>query len=144
MPAATAVPRPARTFVAVFLAVFVICGLVGIEAWPFTGWRLFSRSRTEHARGFEAVAVTSDGTQTPIPFERMSAAYRGSVQVLQEFASLPPAERAAVCRVWEEAAEVVLGPIAQVRIFRTEAHLSRRAGRRGEPGARTLVQECPS
>src|SRR5206468_2883631 len=42
-----AVPRWAKWFVSLFLTAFVVCGVVGIEAWPLTGWRLFSHVRTE-------------------------------------------------------------------------------------------------
>ncbi|HEX7147705.1 MAG TPA: hypothetical protein VF512_09355, partial [Actinomycetota bacterium] len=48
-------PRWARWFVGAYLAVFVVCGVVGLEAWPLTGWRLFADARQARQPGFQAV-----------------------------------------------------------------------------------------
>ena len=44
-------PRGIRVFVWIFLAAFMICGAAGIEAWPLTGFRLFSHLRTSARPG---------------------------------------------------------------------------------------------
>ena len=50
-------PGWARRFVAAYLAVFLVCGLAGFEAWPLTGWRLFADARPARQPGFQAVTV---------------------------------------------------------------------------------------
>src|ERR671914_45223 len=47
-------PRWARRFVAAYLAVFLVCGLAGFEAWPLTGWRLFADARQARQPRFQA------------------------------------------------------------------------------------------
>jgi hypothetical protein len=136
------VPRWVRWFVAVFLVAFIACALAGVEAWPLTGWHLFSRARPERAVGLNAVAVTSDGAERPVPFDRMPYAYRGFVQVLGGFQALPAREQTSVCMAWAQGAEPFLGHVTAVRIYRSERHLSQRVGRRGLPPVRTLVGQC--
>jgi hypothetical protein len=52
-------PRWAAWFVGLFLSAFVICAVGGIEAWPLTGWRLFSHLRYEHQTSWRAAGVDS-------------------------------------------------------------------------------------
>ena len=135
-------PRWARWFVGIYLALFVVCGLAGLEAWPLTGWRLFADARQARQPGFQAVTADSDGRETPIPFSRLPAGYRGDVQVLKGFAGLPPERQAAVCQAWAEAVRGRGGQVAEVRIYQTLTDVSQRAGDRGAPPARTLRFTC--
>jgi hypothetical protein len=138
----SAPPRWARYFVATLLVALVVCALGGIEAWPLTGWHLFSRSRPERAVGFAAFAVGQDGTERPVPFDRMSYAYRGYTQILGGFGALPDRERSAICAAWARGAEPFLGRVSELHIYRHEVHLSERRGRRGVPPRRSLVAAC--
>jgi hypothetical protein len=135
-------PRWARWFVGAYLAVFVACGVAGLEAWPLTGWRLFADARQARQPGFQAVTVDSEGRETPIPFSRLPAGYRGDVQVLKGFAGLPSERQAAVCQAWAEAVRGRGGEVAEVRIYQTLTDVSQRAGDRGAPPARTLRFTC--
>ena len=135
-------PRWARWYVGVFLALFLVCGVAGFEAWPLTGWRLFADARQARQPGFQAVTVDAEGRETPIPFSRLPAGYRGDVQVLKGFAGLPPARQAAVCQAWAEAVRDRGGEVAAVRIYQTVTDVSRRAGDRGVPPERTLRFTC--
>jgi hypothetical protein len=70
-------PQPwARPFVAVLLAAFVTCGVLGIEAWPLSGFRLFSAPRGAVTTGWRLIAVTADGERVRINVSRLGAAYR--------------------------------------------------------------------
>jgi len=137
-----AAPRWARWFVGVYLAVFVVCGVGGLEAWPLTGWRLFADARQAVQPGFLAVTVDRDGRETPIPFADLPVGYHGNVQVLKGFAALPRGRQAAVCQAWAEAVRARGGEVAQVRIYQTLTDVSRRVGDRGVPPARTLRFTC--
>jgi hypothetical protein len=135
-------PRWARWFVGVYLALFVACGVAGLEAWPLTGWRLFADARRAVQPGFQAVTVDRSDRETPIPFRDLPVGYRGDVQVLKGFAALPRDRQAAVCQAWAEAVRARGGEVAEVRIYSTLTDVSRRVGDRGAPPARTLRFSC--
>jgi hypothetical protein len=135
-------PRWARWFVGAYLAVFVVCGVVGLEAWPLTGWRLFADARQARQPGFQAVTVDRAERETPVPFAALPAGYHGDVQVLKGFAALPRDRQAAVCKAWAEAVRDRGGEVIQVRIYQTVSDVSRRVGDRGAPPERTLRFTC--
>jgi hypothetical protein len=135
-------PRWARWFVGVYLALFVVCGVAGLEAWPLTGWRLFADARQARQPGFQAVTVDRAGHEMPIPFRELPIGYHGDVQVLRGFASLSRDRQAAVCQAWAEAVRDRGGEVAEVRIYQTVTDVSRRVGDRGAPPDRTLRFTC--
>jgi hypothetical protein len=135
-------PRWACWFVGAYLAVFVVCGVAGLEAWPLTGWRLFADARQARQPGFQAVTVDRAGRETPIPFADLPAGYRGDVQVLKGFAGLDRERQAAVCQAWAEAVHDRGGEVAEVRIYQTLTDVSRRVGDRGAPPERVLRFTC--
>lgn len=138
------VPAWTRVFVGAFLTAFVICGLFGVEAWPLSGFRLFSHVRTVDRATFVAVTVDADGIEDPIPFKRLPAAYRGFGFVARALPSLSPADRLAACRVWADVAELELGRhVAEVRVYRLDITLLPRAGERAvSQPVRTLAYGC--
>lgn len=138
------VPRSTRLFVLTFLAVFVLAGAARIEAWPFTGWRLFSQQRPAHQVWWEAAGVDPEGVESPIPFGRLSQAYRGFVHVLNGFERLSPERRREVCEAWASAVAAIGQPVSEIRVYRVSADVSDRQGRRAAPpSARELRYVCP-
>ena len=137
-----ATPRWARRFVAAYLALFLVCGLFGLEAWPLTGWRLFADARQARQPGFQAVTVDRQDRETPIPFRDLPAGYQGDVQVLKGFAALDPERQVAVCQAWGDAVRDRGGQVAAVRIYETVTDVSQRVGDRGAPPTRTLRFTC--
>jgi hypothetical protein len=67
-------PRSARWLVGVLFALLLVPGLIGFDAWPMTGWRLFSASR--HATDTRWIvqrvgagdAITVDLNDLPLGF----------------------------------------------------------------------------
>ncbi|MEA2974166.1 MAG: hypothetical protein QOG82_2624, partial [Actinomycetota bacterium] len=94
------VGRGVKAFVALFLAVFTACGLFQLEAWPFSGWALFSHLRTDQRTAWLVTGVAADGDERPIPFSTFPAAYQGHQHVINGFDDLSPDEREGACNAW--------------------------------------------
>ena len=134
--------RGIRAFVLAFLSAFVVCGLVGLELWPLTGWRLFSQLRTDHQVAWRATAV-ADGHETQIRFGELPGAYRNFPLVMRTLPARPRQEQEAACRAWLEAARAELPAATEVRIYRVDWYLSHRHGTRdGPPPKTTLLFTC--
>ena len=119
--------RPStRAFVWAFLALFALCGLAGIEAWPFSGFRLFSHVRTDQVAGWEVTLVDGSGAERPAPLGAGSW-----LHVAAGMERLPDAERLAVCRAWARGAGV------EVRVYRTWSPIDG-----GSPPRRELRAMC--
>ena len=109
-----------------FLTVFALCGLAGIEAWPFSGFRLFSNLRTDRIAGWEVtVADHGDADEHDVSFGE-----RSWVHVAAGMAQLPDEQRMAVCRAWVHERGV------DVRIYRTWTPIG------GGPVSRELRASC--
>ncbi len=132
----------ARRFVWVFLVAFVTAGVLGFEAWPLTGWRLFADARTARQLTWEAVTVDAAGRGRPIPFADLPVRYHGNVQVLKGYPDLAPGQQAAVCRAWADAVRSRGGDVREVRVYRVEVDVSQRVGERGAAPRRTLRYTC--
>jgi hypothetical protein len=137
-------PQPwARPFVAVLLAAFVTCGVLGIEAWPLSGFRLFSAPRGAVATGWRLVAVTADGEQVRVNISRLGAAYRGFGFVARSFGDLTAPERAAVCGAWLRGAASIGIDAAALQLVKVDQALVPRndEGPLVDP-RRTVVSTC--
>ncbi len=142
------VGRGVKAFVALFLAVFVACGLFQLEAWPFSGWALFSHLRTDERPGWLVTGVDADGGERPIPFSTFPAAYGGEQRVLDGFDDLSPAARRGVCQAWAaewartaadaDADAGRIGEIDEIRIYAV-VDSTRHPG----SGRRDLRYVCP-
>ena len=134
--------RRVRVFVVAFLAAFAVCGFLGLELWPLTGWRLFSQLRTDHQVAWRATAV-GEGGEKQILFGDLPRAYRNFPLVMRTFSELPPAEQRAACRAWLDAARHERPGTHTVRLYRIDWFLSHRNGPRdGPPPRSTLLLSC--
>ena len=137
-------PQPwARPFVALLLTAFVTCGVLGIEAWPLSGFRLFSAPRNSVTTGWRMVAVRADGEQVPVNVSRLGAAYRGFGFVARSFDDLTMPEQAAVCEAWIRAAASIGIDAAAFRLVKVDQSLVPRndEGPLVDP-RRTVVSTC--
>lgn len=125
------------------LAAFVTCGVLGIEAWPLSGFRLFSAPRGAETTGWRLVAVTADGEQVRVNVSRLGAAYRGFGFVARSFGDLAAPERAAVCGAWLRAAASIGIDAAALRLVKVDQALVPRndEGPLVDP-RRTVVSTC--
>jgi hypothetical protein len=133
----------ARAFVMPLLAAFLICGVLGIEAWPLSGFRLFSAPRGSISTGWRLVAVGPDGDEEAVGVWRLGAAYRGFGFVARSFPELSPADRAATCEAWLRATASIGIDAEALRLIIVEQPLVPR-GEHGplvEP-TRTIVATC--
>jgi len=135
--------RGVKAFVALFLAVFVACGLFQLEAWPFSGWALFSHLRTDERPAWLVTGVAADGHERPIPFSTFPAAYRGHQHVINGFDDLSPDEREGACAAWaaewaRTASEADLGGVDEIRVYAVTDSI-----RHPGSGQRHLRYVCP-
>jgi hypothetical protein len=135
-------PIGPRLFVAVFLSAFILCGFLGIEAWPLTGWRLFSHLRTSTLTTWQAQTVDVAGRATPLRFGQLPRAYRNFALIMKNFVAQPPGEQAAACADWAQAARDEGRQVQAVRIYRLQWDLSQRVDDRARPTGRRLVYSC--
>lgn len=125
-----------------FFALFAVVALADVNAWPLTGWRLFSTVRGPTLPGWEAVVVASDGRESPVPIVRMGRGFRGALHVLQDFPQLDERERQALCRTWASASQRAGMDVAAVRVYRTVATVSLGASPPTTVKARRLHTAC--
>jgi hypothetical protein len=135
--------RWARPFVTSFLAAFLACGLAGIEAWPLTGFRLFSTLRTRYVVSWEARAVLAGGEERPIPFGRLPPSHRAFGLLAGSLAELPRESRDAACAVWAADLRALGWRLEAIRVYRVERDLLPRAeGRAASRPVATLRFSC--
>ena len=116
-PAPASIPAATRWFVWIFLALFFVCAVARLEAWPLTGFRLFSHLRHPVEHTSIAMTVGADGQETPLWFTDLPRAYQGFTAIMASFRSLPAGIQLATCRAWLAEARRVRGPITALRIY---------------------------
>lgn len=98
-------------------------GFTGVEAWPLTGWRLFSARRQPVVLRYEARVVTVAG-EAPVPFGALPHGYSGSGPILARMAGQDPLAREPVCAAWAAAAARALrAAVTEVRVYAVEDDL---------------------
>jgi hypothetical protein len=135
--AADDVGRLPKAVAAFLIGALVVCAAASTEAWPFSGWELFSRIRQADQRGWLAT-MTVEGAERPIVFKDLPRGFRGALHVMQGFPSLSLSERDAVCASWDDALD---GRPTQINVYRTATHVS--LDDRPPDVTRTLFHACP-
>ena len=142
-PAAASVPTATRWFVRIFLALFFVCAVSRLEAWPLTGFRLFSTLRTGHETTWVADTVGSDGTETRLWFSDLPRPYQGFYLVMRRFRRLPSAEQLAMCRAWLAEARALRSDVSSLRVYREErTALPRNGDRPARVDSKGLEYAC--
>lgn len=130
------IPRSARWFVAILLVLLLVPGIVGFDAWPLTGWRLFSLSRDATQNQWVVQAVDAGGTATAVSLEELPLRYRHAEWPMAELPGPSEAERQRVCRALAEA-------VVDVRPDAVEVRLAKDAKRMVEAGGEWVVTHDP-
>ncbi len=140
-------PLATRVFVYGFLGVFLVTGLAGIEAWPLTGWKLFSQVRTDRQVGWEAVTVDGGGRERPVPFSDLPRGYRGGPHLFSAYRRFSGARVEQACQALMDAARkrAPTDP-KSLRVYLRVRRLRLGPGSGGRPlvvpVSRALVYEC--
>lgn len=140
----------ARRFVAVLLALLVVPGIIGFDAWPLTGWRLFSADRGNTQTRWEIATVDDEGGLAPFDLDDLPIAYRNAEWILAELPGATDDRREEVCQallhgVLEHADTDVTSGLAGVAIVRNRRTMTSTSGGDGSFGAvddREPVHTC--
>ena len=123
-----AAPRSARILVAVLFVLLLVPGVIGFDAWPLTGWRLFSLSRDADQSFWVIEAVDGDGERRVVSLEELPLRYRHAAWPMAELRGASTGQRDAVClALLDPVVDVHPGTVALV-IGRDHAELVERDG----------------
>ena len=137
------VPRATRWFVFGFLFAFFVCAAFRLEAWPLTGFRIFSKTRHEIQRTWVAATVAPNGRESTLWFGDLPRAYQDFYLVMPRFRRLPRARERAICEAWLSAARRLRPSAMALRIYRMDRSvLPERNGRRPRPLWREVEYAC--
>jgi hypothetical protein len=116
-------PRSARVLVGVLLVLLVGAG-IGVEAWPLTGWRLFSAERDGTQTQYVLEAVDADGSTRVVDLDELPGRpYSNAAWAMAELPDAPDTRREAVCQALLEPVVEVEPGLAELRIARDDARL---------------------
>jgi hypothetical protein len=122
------VPRSARWLVGALFVLLLVPGLVGFDAWPLTGWRLFSLARDDTQTLWVLEAVDDDGSSRLVDLEELPLRYRHAEWPLADLPAASTEHRQAVCEALLGAVIDVEPETAELRIARDRARLDERDG----------------
>jgi hypothetical protein len=83
--------------VTVLLVLLLVPGLIGFDAWPLTGWRLFSAERGAVQLRWEVTAETPEGGVRAVDLDDLPIAYRNAEWVLGKLPAASDERRERVC-----------------------------------------------
>jgi hypothetical protein len=130
-------------FVGAFLGLFLLSGLIGVEAWPLTGWSLYSRLRHGEQWGWQVLAVGPDGGERPVELQRLPAAFHGVNYFLGGFAGRPPAEKESACLALGGAARAKYPDTVGLAVDRVRYHVRTDLDRPPDPPTgRVRTYQC--
>lgn len=121
-------PVGGRRLVAVALALLILAGGIGFEAWPLTAWRLFSLARGEQQTAWVVHATTAAGEERPVSFEELPLRYRHAAWPIAELPRAGEARRKAVCQALLEPTREVVPDLVALHLVRDRQRLVHEAG----------------
>ena len=122
------IPRSARWFVGVLLVLLLVPGLIGFDAWPLTGWRLFSLSRDATQNRWVVEAVDADGKAMTVSLEDLPLGYRHAEWPIADLPGASEAKRQRVCQALADAVGEVRPTTVEVRLAKDAQELVKQDG----------------
>lgn len=122
------VPAGGRRLVLGALALLLVAGLIGFEAWPLTAWRLFSLSRRGQQTAWVLHATTPDDPARLVDPEELPLRYRHAAWPMAELPGASDERREDVCRALLEPALEVVPDLIELRLVRDRQRLVERDG----------------
>ena len=116
-------PRSARVLVAVLFVLMLVPGVIGFDAWPLTGWRLFSLSRDADQTRWVLDAVDDAGGRRVVSLEELPLRYRHAEWPMVELPGASQARRDAVCQALLDAVVDVQPSTVELVLARDHARL---------------------
>ncbi|MGH9117709.1 MAG: hypothetical protein ACRD0A_07470 [Acidimicrobiales bacterium] len=119
-----------RWFVGAVLALLLVPGLIGFEAWPLTAWRLFSLARGDSQVRWEIEAVDDTGGVRPVDLDELSMAYHLAEWPLAALDDPDAAgsERDEVCLALLDGVRTGFPAVSAITIVRNDRRLTERDG----------------
>ena len=121
--AARTVPRASRWFVRAFLGAFFVCAIFRLEAWPLTGFRIFSTPRHEIQRSWVVDTVGPNGTASTLWFDDLPRGDQDLYLLMPGFPRLPAAKERSICEAWLSGARSIRPRAVTLRIYRVQRPL---------------------
>jgi hypothetical protein len=121
-----AAPRSARWLVGALFVLLLVPGLIGFDAWPLTGWRLFSLARDDTQTLWVLHAVDEDGSSRLVDVEELPLRYRHAEWPMADLPGASTERRQAVCEALLGAVVDVEPATVELRIARDESQLQER------------------
>ena len=109
-------------------ALLLVPGVVGFDAWPLTGWRLFSVSRDADQTRWVIRATDEDGDTRTVSLEDLPLRYRHAEWPMSELPGASAERRRAVCEALFEPVAAVEPSTVELTIARDHARLVERGG----------------
>jgi hypothetical protein len=120
--------RLARRFSGALVAVFVIAGLAGLEAWPITGWKLFSLARDATQTRWEVEVADSRGRAVALDLDDLPMAFRQAEWLLVGLPGATPSARDELCAGLLRGATEAVPEASGLRIVRDRQRQVRHHG----------------
>lgn len=119
-------PRSARVLVAVLLVLLLVPGVIGFDAWPLTGWRLFSVDRDEDQTRWVLRATDATGDTRTVSLEELPLRYRHAEWPMSQLPGASGSRRDDVCTALFEAVTDVDPDTVELTVARDRARLVER------------------
>lgn len=117
------VPRSARWLVGVLLALVLVPGIVGFDAWPLTGWRLFSLTRDATQNRWVVQAVDESGDESIVSLEELPLGYRHAEWPMADLPGASEGQRQHVCQALADAVAEARPGTVEVRVAKDAQEL---------------------
>jgi hypothetical protein len=116
-------PRSARIFVAILFVLVLVPGVVGFDAWPLTGWRLFSVSRDADQTRWVIRATDGSGDARTVSLEELPLRYRHAEWPMSQLPGASDGRRREVCEALLSAVRRIEPSTVELTIARDRARL---------------------